>query len=65
MIRYDQTHLDDGSGEDIKRSTIGLVFYPEPDLNPLFNFKLSQSFVHNDGTGETAHEFVIQCAIGF
>lgn len=65
VVRYDQADLDDGSGHDIKRSTIGLVFYPNPELHPMFNFKISQSFVHDDGTGEQGHEFVAQCCIGF
>ena len=65
VFRYDEADMDDGSGHDIQRSTIGLVFYPEPDLHPMFNFKISQSFIHDDGTGDQKHEFVAQCVIGF
>ncbi len=65
VVRYDQADLDDGSGHDIERSTVGLVIYPKPDLHPLFNFKVSQSFVHDDGTGDETSEFVLQCVIGF
>jgi hypothetical protein len=65
VVRYDQADLDDGSGHDIERSTVGLVIYPKPDLHPLFNFKISQSFVHDDGTGDETSEFVLQCVIGF
>ena len=65
VIRYDQTDLDDGSGHDIKRSTIGLVYYPEPVLHPMFNFKISKSVVHDDGAGDRQDEFVAQCVIGF
>lgn len=65
VVRYDQADLDDGSGHDIERSTVGLVYYPEPDRFPLFNFKISQSFVHDDGTGDEESEFVLQCVIGF
>jgi len=65
VFRYDQTDLDDGSGHDVQRSTIGLVFYPNPTLHPMFNFKISQSFIHDDGTGDQKHEFVAQCVIGF
>ena len=65
VIRYDETDLDDGSGHSIRRSTAGLVIYPMPDDNPLFNFKVSQSFVHDDGRGQEQSEFVLQCVIGF
>ncbi len=65
VVRYDQANLDDGSGHDIQRSTVGLVIYPMPDENPLFNFKVSQSFIHDDGTGDEQSEFVLQCVIGF
>jgi hypothetical protein len=65
VFRYDQADMDDGSGHDIQRSTIGLVFYPNPNLHPMFNFKISQSFVHDDGMGDQKHEFVAQCVIGF
>ena len=65
VVRYGQADLDDGSGHDISRSTIGLVFYPNPELHPMFNFKISQSFVHDDGSGQTRNEFVAQCVIGF
>lgn len=41
VIRYDQANLDDGTGHDIKRSTIGLIYYPNPELNPMFNFRIS------------------------
>ena len=65
VVRYDRTNLDDGSGHDVSRSTVGLVFYPRPDLNPLFQFKASQSYVDDDGTGSSRHEFVLECVIGF
>lgn len=65
VVRYDQADLDNSFGHDIKRSTIGLVFYPHPELYPMFNFKISQSFVHDDGTDDCKHEFVAQCVIGF
>jgi hypothetical protein len=65
VVRYGQADLDDGSGYDVKRTTVGLVFYPNPELHPMFNFKISQSFIHDDGTGESRNEFVAQCAIGF
>ncbi len=65
VVRYDKADLDDGTGHDAKRSTVGLVFYPNPDLHPFFNFKISQSFIHDDGTGDTASEFVAQCVLGF
>jgi hypothetical protein len=65
VVRYDRADLDDGSGHDVSRSTVGLVFYPQPDLNPLFQFKVSQSFVDDDGTGASKHEFVLECVIGF
>ena len=65
VVRYDQADLDDGSGHKTERSTIGLIYYPNPGLHPMFNFKISQSFVHDDGTGDRQHEFVAQCVIGF
>ncbi len=65
VVRYDRADLDDGSGHDVERSTVGLVIYPKPDEHPLFNFKISQSFVHDDGTGDEASELVLQCVIGF
>lgn len=65
VIRYDQADLDDGSEHNIKRSTIGLVYYPNPTLHPMFNFKISKSIVHDDGTGDREDEFVAQCVIGF
>lgn len=65
VIRYDQAYLDDAYGQVLKRTTFGLVFYPDPQLHPLFNFRLSQSLVHNDGRGDQTHEFVIQCVLGF
>jgi len=65
VVRYDRADVDDGSGHDIHRSTVGLIFYPNPELHPMFNFKISQSFVHDDGTGDRGHEFVAQCVIGF
>ena len=65
VVRYDQASLDDGTGHDIKRSTVGFIYYPNPELNPMFNFRISQSFVHDDGTGDSKHEFVAQCVIGF
>lgn len=65
VARYGQADLDDGSGHDIQRSAIGLVFYPNPELHPMFNFKISQSFIHDDGAGDREHEFVAQCVIGF
>ena len=65
VVRYDQVDLEDPSGHNIERSTVGLVIYPEPNLHPLFNFKVSQSFVHDDGTGDETSEFVFQCVIGF
>jgi len=65
VVRYDQASLDDGTGHDIKRSTIGLIYYPNPELHPIFNFRISQDFVHDDGTGDSKHEFVAQCVIGF
>ncbi|MFH1313263.1 MAG: porin [Candidatus Eisenbacteria bacterium] len=63
--RYGQVDLDDGSGRDIKRSTFGLIIYPPPANHPLSNFKISQSFAHDDGKGGHPHEFVIQYVIGF
>jgi len=65
VIRYDQADLDDGSGHDVKRSTVGLVYYPNARLNPMFNFKISKSIIHDDGTGDREDEFVAQCVIGF
>ena len=65
VFRYDQADLDDGSGHNVQRSTVGLVIYPNPNLHPMFNFKISQSLIHDDGTGERKHEFVAQCVIGF
>jgi len=65
VVRYDQAYMDDGSGNILKRTTFGLVFYPYPTLHPLFNFRVSQSIVHNDGRGDQTHEFVIQCVLGF
>jgi hypothetical protein len=65
VLRYDEADMDDGLGHEVQRSTIGLVFYPEPNLHPMFNFKVSQSFIHDDGTGDHKHEFVAQCVIGF
>ena len=65
VVRYDQADLDDGSGHDIRRSTLGLVIYPMSDENPLFNFKVSQSFIHDDGAGDQQSEFVLQCVLGF
>jgi hypothetical protein len=65
VIRYDQTDLDNGTGHDIKRSTIGLVYYPNPRLHPMFNFKISKSIIHDNGYGDREDEFVAQCVIGF
>ena len=65
VVRYDQADLDSGSGHDVKRSTLGLVYYPNPKLHPMFNFKVSQSIIHDDGTGDHESEFVAQCVIGF
>jgi hypothetical protein len=65
VARYDQADLDDGSCHYIKRSTFGLIIYPSPTGYPLSNFKMSQSFVHDDGTGGRTHEFVVQYVIGF
>ncbi|MDH7600425.1 MAG: hypothetical protein QHH07_12460, partial [Sedimentisphaerales bacterium] len=65
VVRYDQAYMDDAFGQILKRTTFGLVFYPDPDLHPMFNFRASQSLVHNDGRGNQTHEFVIQCVLGF
>ncbi len=65
VIRYDQADLDDGSGHKYKRSTVGLVYYPNPKLHPMFSFRVGQSFIHDDGTGDREGEFVVQCVIGF
>ncbi|MBN2182507.1 MAG: porin [Sedimentisphaerales bacterium] len=65
VVRYDQADLDSGSGHDVERSTFGIVYYPNPRLHPMFNFKISQSIIHDDGTGDRKHEFVAQCVIGF
>jgi hypothetical protein len=65
VIRYDRANLDNGSNHTIERSTIGLVFYPKPNLHPLFNFKVSYGIVQDDGTGHREHELVGQCVIGF
>jgi len=65
VVRYDRADVDDGSGHEIQRSTLGLIFYPNPDLHPMFNFKISQSFIHDIGAGGRGHEFVAQCVIGF
>lgn len=65
VIRYDQADLNSGTGHDVKRSTFGIVYYPNPKLHPMFNFKISQSIIHDDGTGDREHEFVAQCVIGF
>lgn len=50
---------------DVRRSTVGLVYYPNARLNPMFNFKISKSIIHDDGTGDREDEFVAQCVIGF
>jgi hypothetical protein len=65
IVRYDRADLDDGSNHNIERSTMGLIFYPKQNLHPLFNFKISYSFIHDDGTGHREHELVGQCVIGF
>ena len=65
VVRYDQADLDDKSGHNMKRGTLGLVYYPNPKLYPMFNFKISQSLIFDDGTGDRQHEFVLQCVIGF
>lgn len=65
VIRYDQAYLDDAYGQILKRTTFGLVLYPEPQLHPLFNFRVSQSLVHNNKRGNQTHESVIQCVLGF
>lgn len=65
VIRYDQADLDSGSGHDVKRSTVGLVYYPNPRLHPMFNFKISKSIIHDNGYGDREDEFVAQCVIGF
>jgi hypothetical protein len=57
--------LDSGTGHDFKRSTIGLVYYPNPKLHPMFNFKISKSIIHDNGYGDREDEFVAQCVIGF
>ncbi len=65
VVRYDQADLDSGTGHDFKRSTIGLVYYPNPKLHPMFNFKISKSIIHDNGYGDREDEFVAQCVIGF
>jgi len=65
VIRYDQADLDSASGHDVRRSTIGLVYYPNPRLHPMFNFKIIKSIIHDNSYGDREDEFVAQCVIGF
>ena len=65
VIRYDQADIDESLRHNMKRGTVGLGYYPNPKLYPMFNFKISQSLIFDDGTGDRKHEFVAQCVIGF
>jgi hypothetical protein len=48
-----------------KRISLGLIFYPEPEILSRFNFKLNYSIIPNDGQGKRRNEFILQTAIGF
>ncbi len=63
VFRYDQA--DFGADNTFKRSTAGLIFYPQPELISHFNFKINYSFVHDDEQGNKDNEFILQVAIGF
>lgn len=64
VFRFDQADLGEGM-ETVQRSTFGVVLYPVPDLKSRFNIKFNQSIIHNDGTGSTDNEFVVQWALAF
>ena len=63
VVRYGQADFDDSSGHRTRRTTVGMVFYPIPEINPKLNFKISQGFIHDDGSGNEETEFVAQCVI--
>ena len=64
VYRFDQADLDDG-GNTVQRSTLGLTIYPTPGISKYFQFKVNKSIIHDDGTGGTDGEFVVQCAFAF
>ncbi|MFN8671909.1 MAG: hypothetical protein U0457_07485 [Candidatus Sericytochromatia bacterium] len=49
----------------IQRLTAGFNFYPLPELNSTFKFKLNYAYILDNGAGKTDNEFIFQTAVGF
>lgn len=49
----------------IQRLTLGFNFYPLPELNSTFKFKINYAHILDNGVGKTDNEIVFQSAIGF
>ncbi|MEK7434073.1 MAG: hypothetical protein AABZ74_13135 [Cyanobacteriota bacterium] len=65
MLNNYKTINDSISTSPVQKLTAGFNYYPLPNLNSTFKFKLNYSYILDDGNGKTNNEYIFQSVIAF